>query len=94
METPEQDPAQPHEHAPELDRELDRELERELADSLALAIHLNAKRLPKRRKGVAITYDAYDWLAKAVIEQLKLARWRFWRKPQGDNVIRGHKPQR
>ena len=87
MTKPDQhDSVQPCEHTPEL--------ERELADSLALAIHLNAKRLPKRRKGVAITYDAYDWLAKAVIEQLKLARWRFWRKPQGDNVIRGHKPQR
>ena len=59
----------------------DSDADRELADSISLALHLNSKRWPKRRKHVAIEYGAYGWIAKEVVAQLKLSGWRFWKKP-------------
>ena len=45
--------------------ENDTDEERLMAD-LAMAIHLNSKKLPKRKRHVLIEHDAYRCLAKAV----------------------------
>ena len=59
----------------------DSNADRELTDSISLALHLNRKCWPKRRKHVAIDYSAYGWIAKEIVAQLKLLGWRFWKKP-------------
>lgn len=59
----------------------DSNADRELTDSVSLALHLNSKCWPKRRKHIAIDYSEYGRLAKEVVAQLKLSGWRFWKKP-------------
>ena len=53
-----------------------------LAEDIARGLFLNSKKLPKRSKHWALTYDAYLGLAVAVVELLRLSGWRFTRKPR------------
>ncbi len=51
-----------------------------LSEDVARALHLNIKKLPKRQKNWALSYDAYLRLAQAVVALLQLSGWRFERK--------------
>ena len=59
-----------------------RALAGDLAEDVARALFLNIKKLPKRQKNWALTYDAYLGLAQVVVALLQLSGWRFDRKPR------------
>ncbi len=59
-----------------------RGLASDLAEDVARALFLNIKKLPKRQRNWALTYDAYLGLAQAVVSLLQLSGWRFDRRPR------------
>ena len=69
---------------PAMNHHDERDPETRLVERIALAIHLNTRLLPRRKKGVAIDYSEYDFLARAVLDSLKLAGWRFKQRPPSE----------
>ena len=59
----------------------------QLAERIALALHLNSKRWPTRKKHVAIDYSEYGRLAKAIVAALKVAGWSFRKKPPAKHEL-------